>query len=83
MFMLNFGSTLDGLGEPAADATVVDSVKSFVVTFIIIGALSGVSGFVMVAFWTIAGESQARHDPARSWEWADLSCVEPKVVHIS
>lgn len=61
MFMVNFGDTLDGLGEPQDGGemeTVAESVKGFVVTFVIIGALAGASGFAMVTLWTIAGECQ-------------------------
>lgn len=61
LFMANFGNTLDGLGEVPADGeaeSVADAVKDFIVYFVVIGAVSGISGFAMVSLWSIAGERQ-------------------------
>lgn len=60
MFMVNFGDTLDGLGEPADGEveTVSESVKDFVVIFVVIGALAGLAGFAMVSLFSVAGECQ-------------------------
>lgn len=61
LFIDNFGQTLDALGEVppvGEDADILDDVRSFVVLFAIIGAVAGVSGFVMVTLWSIAGERQ-------------------------
>lgn len=63
LFIIAFGDTLDGLGEPpptGEEPSVLESVKGFVVMFVIIGVVSGVSGFAMVSLWTIAGERQVR-----------------------
>lgn len=63
LFMSTFGNTLDGLGEPPVDGeapSVVESVKEFVVMFMVIGAVSGISGFAMVFLWSVAGERQVR-----------------------
>lgn len=81
MFMVNFGSTLDGLGEPDLEGeveTVVESVTSFIVMFVVIGALSGISGFVMVSLWTIAGESQVKDFPMLNGARVDLVSTEPR-----
>ncbi len=59
-FFANFGSTLDELGEPDEDATMLDSVSEFCIYFGGIGAIAGIAGFVMVSTWTIAGERQVR-----------------------
>lgn len=62
LFMANFGSTLDALGEPvdegADQESVVDQVASFCILFGVIGLVSGVAGFTMVTLWSIAGERQ-------------------------
>lgn len=73
MFMVNFGDTLDGLGEPANGeaATVAESVKEFVVIFAVIGALAGVAGFTMVALWSIAGECQVSSTPVANNDGLD------------
>ncbi|CAM9323468.1 unnamed protein product [Pylaiella littoralis] len=62
IFMVIFGGTLDELGEIPEDGQVVsvqESVKRFVWIFVMVGGVSMVSGFAMVALWTIAGECQA------------------------
>ncbi|CAM9424622.1 unnamed protein product [Ascophyllum nodosum] len=62
LFIVNFGGTLDGLGEVPEDdeeTSIVDSVAPFVTLFGIIGAVAGLAGFTMVTVWTIAGERQA------------------------
>lgn len=62
LFIANFGSTLDELGEPVAETeetSILESVESFVVIFGIIGAVAGLAGFTMVSLWSIAGERQA------------------------
>lgn len=61
LFIANFGSTLDELGEGPPDGgeqSIVDSVRIFVELFGIIGAVAGVAGFTMVSTWSIAGERQ-------------------------
>lgn len=60
IFMINMADTLDGIGEPADGEaeTVAESVKGFVVIFVIIGVLAGLAGFAMVSLWSIAGECQ-------------------------
>lgn len=61
LFIANFGSTLDELGEippEGEEPNIVDSVESFVRIFAIIGAVAGVAGFTMVSLWSIAGERQ-------------------------
>lgn len=61
VFMLSFGGTLDELGEIPEDGEVIsvqEGVKKFVWIFVIVGGVSMVSGFAMVALWTIAGECQ-------------------------
>lgn len=61
IFMVIFGGTLDELGEIPEDGQVVsvqESVKRFVWIFVMVGGVSMVSGFAMVALWTIAGECQ-------------------------
>lgn len=63
LFIANFGSTLDSLGEPVPEGeeeSIVDSVASFCIIFGIIGAVSGIAGFTMVTLWSIAGERQVR-----------------------
>lgn len=62
LFIANFGSTLDSLGEPvdedeSADS-ILESVSSFCIYFAIIGLVSGIAGFAMVTLWSIAGERQ-------------------------
>ncbi|CAM9819511.1 unnamed protein product, partial [Ectocarpus sp. 12 AP-2014] len=62
LFIANFGSTLDELGEPVEDSdekTVLESVASFCILFGVIGFVAGVVGFVLVALWSISGERQA------------------------
>ncbi|CAN0307393.1 unnamed protein product, partial [Hapterophycus canaliculatus] len=63
LFIANFGSTLDSLGEPVDDDeeqdTILESVSSFCIYFGIIGLVSGIAGFTMVTLWSIAGERQA------------------------
>ena len=61
LFMANFGSTLDALGEPPEpgdEETVVEQVESFSIFFAVIGLVSGVASFTMVTLFTIAGERQ-------------------------
>ena len=61
LFIANFGSTLDELGEPVdetEETSILESVESFVVIFGIIGAVAGLAGFTMVSLWSIAGERQ-------------------------
>ena len=61
LFMANFGSTLDALGEPPEpgdEETVVEQVESFTIYFGVIGLVSGVACFTMVTLFTIAGERQ-------------------------
>lgn len=58
IFIANFGSTLDGLGNSSGEQSVVSQVREFIVTFGIIGAVAGVAGFTMVSLWSIAGERQ-------------------------
>ncbi|CAN0440393.1 unnamed protein product, partial [Ectocarpus sp. 12 AP-2014] len=62
LFIANFGSTLDELGEPVdegEETTVLDSVASFCILFGVIGFVAGVVGFVLVTLWSISGERQA------------------------
>lgn len=69
VFMVNFGDTLDGLGGVPDDGevqTVSDSVKDFVVIFVILGALAGLAGFAMVSLWSIAGECQVSTPVAKN-----------------
>lgn len=59
--MFIFGGTLDELGQIPEEGEVVsvqEGVNKFVWIFVIVGGVSMVSGFAMVALWTIAGESQ-------------------------
>lgn len=63
IFIAYFGSTLDELGESSTvedleSRSVVDSVRSFIVLFGIVGVVALVSGFVLVSLWSIAGERQ-------------------------
>eukprot|EP00904_Undaria_pinnatifida_P011955 jgi/Undpi1/7890/HiC_scaffold_24.g10362.m1 len=62
LFIANFGSTLDELGEPLdpdEESSILSSVESFVIIFAIIGAVAGAAGFTMVSLWSISGERQA------------------------
>ncbi|CAM9323517.1 unnamed protein product [Pylaiella littoralis] len=63
LFIANFGSTLDSLGEPVEEGedqeSIVDSVASFCIIFGVIGVVSGIAGFIMVTLWSISGERQA------------------------
>lgn len=62
LFIANFGSTLDSLGEPVEEGedeeSIVDSVASFCIIFGVIGVVSGIAGFIMVTLWSISGERQ-------------------------
>lgn len=61
LFIANFGSTLDELGEPLdpdEESSILSSVESFVIIFAIIGAVAGAAGFTMVSLWSISGERQ-------------------------
>ena len=72
LFIVNFGGTLDGLGEVPEEGeeetSIVDSVAPFVMLFGIIGAVAGLTGFTMVTVWTIAGERQV-HTHMSCWLW--------------
>ncbi|CAM9703395.1 unnamed protein product, partial [Scytosiphon promiscuus] len=63
LFIANFGSTLDELGTPVdpneSQDSILESVSSFCIYFAVIGLVAGVSGFIMVTLWSIAGERQA------------------------
>ena len=62
LFIYHFGSTLDTLGEPvepgAEQRPFVDLVAPLCLRFGLIGLVSGIAGFTMVALWTISGERQ-------------------------
>lgn len=62
LFVANFGSTLDSLGEPPEpgeeEDSAVESVKSFCIIFVVIGVVSALAGFTMVTLWSISGERQ-------------------------
>ncbi|CAN0287525.1 unnamed protein product [Ectocarpus sp. 6 AP-2014] len=62
LFIANFGSTLDELGEPVEEGdekTILESVTSFCIIFGVVGFIAGVVGFVLVTLWSISGERQA------------------------
>ena len=64
LFIANFGSTLDELGQPVEqgeEVSIRESVEEFCIYFAAIGAVAGIAGFTMVSLWSIAGERQVRH----------------------
>lgn len=63
-FIANFGDTLDGLGESNQEETTLETVESFIILFVIIGAIAGCTGFTMVTTWSIAGERQVNPEGA-------------------
>lgn len=70
IFIAIFGDTLDELGEipPAGeDSDILDNVRTFAILFAIIGAVAGVSGFVMVFTWSVAGERQVWSKNSAWW----------------
>lgn len=64
LFIINFGGTLDELGQaPGPDeeaGNIQDSVATLVQSFVIFGAIAMFAGFAMVSAWSIAGERQVR-----------------------
>lgn len=64
LFIINFGGTLDEVGQaPDPDEesrSIQDSVATLVQSFGIFGAIAMLAGFAMVSTWSIAGERQVR-----------------------